>query len=179
MAPDDRLARGAAHETDEGDCRRAPKSCSNFAKIESFYHFELLCHPLAQSGSGVEKSKKRPVLRRFRGKVLASRFSHPERNDYCWRKDAARKMLAASKLVRTELRSRAMVTVKSSQKIFTDSEVANLTGICVEHVHNFAKSRHLGFIARAAEAAGINADQWLFTLSDLMVLVTLFPKCTH
>jgi len=43
-----------------------------------------------------------------------------------------------------------MVTVKSSQKIFTDSEVASLTGICVEHVHNFAKSRHLGFIARAA-----------------------------
>src|SRR5205809_8078860 len=72
-----------------------------------------------------------------------------------------------------------MVTVKSSQKIFTDSEVASLTGICVEHVHNFAKSRHLGFIARAAEAAGINADQWLFTLSDLMVLVTLFPKCSH
>jgi hypothetical protein len=88
-------------------------------------------------------------------------------------------MLAASKLVEMKLRSRAMVTVKSSQKIFTDSEVANLTGICVEHVHNFAKSRHLGFIARAAEAAGINADQWLFTLSDLMVLVTLFPKCTH
>jgi len=78
-----------------------------------------------------------------------------------------------------EKRSRAMVTVKSSQKIFTDSEVASLTGICVEHVHNFAKSRHLGFIARAAEAAGISADQWLFTLSDLMVLVTLFPKCTH
>jgi hypothetical protein len=88
-------------------------------------------------------------------------------------------MLAASKVVRAELRSRAMVTVKSSQKIFTDSEVASLTGICVEHVHNFAKRRHLGFIARAAEAAGINADQWLFTLSDLMVLVTLFPKCTH
>ena len=78
-----------------------------------------------------------------------------------------------------EQRSRAMVTVKSSQKIFTDSEVASLTGICVEHVHNFAKSRHLGFIARAAEAAGISADQWLFTLSDLMVLVALFPKCTH
>jgi hypothetical protein len=88
-------------------------------------------------------------------------------------------MLAASKLVEMDLRSRTMVTVKSSQKIFTDSEVANLTGICVEHVHNFAKSRHLGFIARAAEAAGLNADQWLFTLSDLMVLVTLFPKCTH
>jgi hypothetical protein len=73
----------------------------------------------------------------------------------------------------------AVVTVKSSQKIFTDSEVATLTGICVEHIRNFAKSRHLGFIARAAEAAGRSADQWLFTLSDLTVLVTLFPKCTH
>ena len=72
-----------------------------------------------------------------------------------------------------------VVKVKSSQKIFTDAEVANLTGICVEHVHNFAKSRHLGMIARAAEAAGAQADQWLFTLSDLMVLVTLFPRCSH
>ena len=72
-----------------------------------------------------------------------------------------------------------MVTVKSSQKIFTDAEVASLTGICLEHLRNFAKSRHLGFIARAAEVAGKQADQWLFTLSDLMVLVTLFPRCTH
>jgi hypothetical protein len=72
-----------------------------------------------------------------------------------------------------------MVTVKASQKIFTDSEVATLTGICMDHLHNFAKSRHLGFIARAAEAASMTADQWLFTLSDLMVLVTLFPRCTH
>lgn len=73
----------------------------------------------------------------------------------------------------------AVVTIKSSQKIFTDTEVASLTGICMDHLHNFARSRHLGFIARAAEAAGKQADQWLFTLSDLMVLVTLFPKCTH
>ena len=72
-----------------------------------------------------------------------------------------------------------MVTVKSSQKIFTDYEVASLTGICVEHLHNFAKKRHLGFIARAAEAAGRQADQWLFTWSDLSVLTTLFEKCTH
>ena len=78
-----------------------------------------------------------------------------------------------------ELRTKAMVTVKSSQKIFTDAEIASLTGICVDHIRNFAKSRHLGFIARAAEAAGKQADQWLFTLSDLMVLVTLFPRCTH
>jgi hypothetical protein len=72
-----------------------------------------------------------------------------------------------------------LVTVKSSQKIFTDTEVASLTGICVEHLHNFARSRHLGMIARAAEAAGAHAEQWLFTLSDLMVLTTLFPRCTH
>jgi hypothetical protein len=91
-------------------------------------------------------------------------------------------MSPASNSVRTggaEKRAKVVVTVKASQKIFTDNEVANLTGICVDHLRNFAKSRHLGFIARAAEAAGIQADQWLFTLSDLMVLVTLFPRCTH
>jgi hypothetical protein len=81
--------------------------------------------------------------------------------------------------VQKSTRNKAMVTVKSSQKIFTDAEIASLTGICVDHIRNFAKSRHLGFIARAAEAAGKQADQWLFTLSDLMVLVTLFPRCTH
>ena len=78
-----------------------------------------------------------------------------------------------------EIERLLLVKVKSSQKIFTEAEVASLTGICVEHLHNFARSRHLGFIARAAEAAGAKADQWLFTLSDLMVLVTLFPRCTH
>jgi len=31
----------------------------------------------------------------------------------------------------------------------------------------------------SSAGAGIQADQWLFTLSDLMVLVTLFPRCTH
>jgi len=72
-----------------------------------------------------------------------------------------------------------VVTVKASQKIFTDSEVANLTGICVDHLQQFCEEPPFGFIARAAEAAGIQADQWLFTLSDLMVLVTLFPRCTH
>ncbi len=72
-----------------------------------------------------------------------------------------------------------MVTVKASQKIFTYAEVVNLTGICVEHLHNFAKRRRLGFIARAAEATGIQADQWLFTPWDLTVLLTLFPRCTH
>ena len=72
-----------------------------------------------------------------------------------------------------------MVKVKASQKIFTDAEIASLTGICVEHLHRLAKTRHVGFIARAAEAAGKQADQWLFTLSDLIVLSRLYPRCEH
>jgi hypothetical protein len=72
-----------------------------------------------------------------------------------------------------------MIRVKSSQKIFTDAEIASLTGICVEHLHRLAKTRHVGFIARAAEAAGKQADQWLFTLSDLIVLARLYPRCQH
>ena len=72
-----------------------------------------------------------------------------------------------------------MVKVKSSQKVFTDREIATLTGMCLEHLHNLARSRHLGFIARADEAAGKRADQWLFTLSDLMVLAMLYPGCEH
>jgi hypothetical protein len=107
-----------------------------------------------------------------------------KRNDYCSEKDAAHTLLAASKIREGELfggkiEGKGVVKVKSSQKIFTDTEIASLTGICVEHVHSLAKSRHLGFIARAAEAAGKQADQWLFTLSDLMVLVMLYPRCQH
>ena len=126
---------------------------------------------------------KKARITGFSEKVLDGSFLVARTERLLLRNSAAHTMLSASKQVWASRggakRSRAMVTVKSSQKIFTDSEVASLTGICVEHVHNFAKSRHLGFIARAAEAAGLSADQWLFTLSDLMVLVTLFPKCTH
>jgi hypothetical protein len=49
----------------------------------------------------------------------------------------------------------------------------------VEHLHSLARSRHIGFITRMAEVAGKQADQWLFTLSDLMVLVMLHPRCQH
>jgi hypothetical protein len=59
------------------------------------------------------------------------------------------------------IEGKSVVKVKSSQKIFTDAEIASLTGICVEHLHSLA------------------ADQWLFTLSDLMVLVRLYPHCEH
>ncbi len=72
-----------------------------------------------------------------------------------------------------------VVKVKASQKIFTDTETANLTGICLEHLHGLARRRHLGFIARAAEVAAMQPDRWLFTLSDLMVLLMLHPRCEH
>jgi hypothetical protein len=72
-----------------------------------------------------------------------------------------------------------VVTVKSSQKIFTDMEIATLTGICLEHLHGLARSRHLGFIARGDEAAGKQAEHWLFTLPELMVLAILYPGCEH
>ena len=72
-----------------------------------------------------------------------------------------------------------VVKVKASHKIFTDAETANLTGICLEHLHRLARRRHVGFIARGAEVAGMQPDQWLFTLSDLMVLLKLHPRCEH
>ena len=72
-----------------------------------------------------------------------------------------------------------MIKVKSSQKVFTDTETATLTGICLEHLHKLARTRHIGFIVRVAEAAGKQADQWLFTLSDLVVLATLYRRCQH
>jgi phage gp46-like protein len=72
-----------------------------------------------------------------------------------------------------------MVKVKSSQKIFTDEEVSKLTGICLEHLHNLARSKHLGFVTRAAEAASAQAEKWLFTNSDLLVLTVLYTRCQH
>ena len=72
-----------------------------------------------------------------------------------------------------------MIKVKSSQKIFTDAETATLTGICLDHLHQLARTRHIGFIVRAAEAASKHADRWLFTLSDLTVLAILYRRCQH
>ena len=72
-----------------------------------------------------------------------------------------------------------MIKVKASQRIFTDTETANLTGICLEHLHDLARTRHVGFVARVVEAAGKPVDQWLFTLSDLMVLSMLYRRCQH
>lgn len=71
------------------------------------------------------------------------------------------------------------VTIRSSQKIFTEEEVSGLTGICLDHLRNMARSKHLGFLARAAEAAGNQAEKLLFTSSDLMVLNVIQHRCQH
>lgn len=72
-----------------------------------------------------------------------------------------------------------MVKIRSGQKLFTEDEVSSLTGICLEHLRNLARSKHLGSLIRAAEAAGTEAEKWLFTNSDLMILNVLFPRCQH
>lgn len=72
-----------------------------------------------------------------------------------------------------------MITVKASQKIFTYEEVMNVTGICAEHLQNFAKRHRLGFFARGAETTGNQTDRWFFNRWDLMVLAMLFPACSH
>jgi hypothetical protein len=72
-----------------------------------------------------------------------------------------------------------MVRIKLSQKIFTEDEVVSLTGICTDHLRNLAHNKHLGTIARAAEAAGAEAEKWLFSHSDLMILTVLQPRCDH
>ena len=72
-----------------------------------------------------------------------------------------------------------MVTVKSSQKLFTDEEISRLTGICMEHLHGVARNKRLGSIVRVAAAAGEHAERWLFTNSDLNVLAVIHPRCEH
>ena len=75
-----------------------------------------------------------------------------------------------------------VVRIKSSQKLFTAEEVSRLTGICLERLQGLARTKHLGFLARAAEASekyAEQAEQWLFTNSDLMILTVLYHRCQH
>jgi len=71
------------------------------------------------------------------------------------------------------------MTIRSGQTLFTEEEVSRLTGICLEHLRNLARSKHLGSLIRAAEAAGAEAENWLFTSSELMILNVLSPRCQH
>lgn len=70
-------------------------------------------------------------------------------------------------------------TIRSSQKVFTEEEVSGLTGICLEHLRNLARSKHLGVLVRAAEVAGGQAEKLLFSASDLMVVRVLQQRCQH
>jgi hypothetical protein len=72
------------------------------------------------------------------------------------------------------------LTIRSSQKIFTEEEVSGLTGICLEHLRSLTRIKHLGEAAEAAaEAAGSTAQKWLYTISDLMVLTMVCGRCEH
>ena len=67
------------------------------------------------------------------------------------------------------------LTIRSSQKIFTEEEVSGLMGIGLDDLRNVARAKHLGFMERAAQVAG-DAEKWLFTTADLMVLTVLYPR---
>ncbi|HTZ75762.1 MAG TPA: hypothetical protein VMB47_17730 [Candidatus Aquilonibacter sp.] len=71
-----------------------------------------------------------------------------------------------------------MLRVRSSQKLFTEAEVVNLTGICREHLRRLANEKHLGTMATAL-IAGERAESWLFSNSDLMILSRLHTPCAH
>jgi len=72
-----------------------------------------------------------------------------------------------------------MLRVRASQKLFTDVEVASLFGVALDELRALARSRHLGILSRAAEAAGASAGQLLFNLSELMILSVLSHQLQH
>ena len=67
-----------------------------------------------------------------------------------------------------------MVRVKSSQKFFTAEEISSLTGICPQHLRDFAHDKHLGLQKRTGEPAS-----QVFTSTDLMIVTVLQPRCDH
>jgi hypothetical protein len=71
-----------------------------------------------------------------------------------------------------------MVRVRASQKLFTEAETVDLTGICREHLRRIANDKHLGTLATAL-IAGERAESWLFTNCDLMLLTRLHARCEH
>jgi hypothetical protein len=71
-----------------------------------------------------------------------------------------------------------MMRVRVSQKLFTEAETVDLTGICREHLRGIARDKHLGTLATAL-IAGERAESWLFTNTDLSILGRLHPRCEH
>ncbi len=72
-----------------------------------------------------------------------------------------------------------MSYIPSNQKLFTEDEVSRITGICLDHLRKLAQLKHIGSLVRAAGAAGAEAEKWLFTNSELMILNVLSPRCNH
>jgi hypothetical protein len=73
------------------------------------------------------------------------------------------------------LRGDDMIRIKSSQKYFSEAEVASLTGIPREDLRSLAREKHLGTMASAL-VGGTRAESWLFTNSDLLILAVLPPN---
>ena len=75
------------------------------------------------------------------------------------------------------------MTIRSSQKVFTEEEVAGLTGNQPgASQRDMARSKQIGALdaRRAAwQVAGDPAEKWLFTNSDLMVLNVLHLSLRH
>ena len=72
-----------------------------------------------------------------------------------------------------------MVRGRASQMWFTEDEVSRLLSIGVDELRSLARTKHVGILEKAAEAAGVTAGRLLFTLSDLMILAVLWPKVHH
>jgi len=115
----------ASHEvrhtkTDEGRLQDSlSKSSSNFAKNRNIFT-TLNYFPTVRTCpcGAFENIEKAGFMRFLRESTSLTVFPLQNGTTIAGEKDAARTMLAASKLVEMDLRSRAMVTVKSSQKIF-------------------------------------------------------------
>jgi hypothetical protein len=71
-----------------------------------------------------------------------------------------------------------MLRIRSSQKYFTEAEVASLTGICSQHLRDLARAKRIGTVASAV-VAGMRAESRLFSNSDLAILASLQPRCDH
>jgi hypothetical protein len=71
-----------------------------------------------------------------------------------------------------------MVRIKPSQKFFTEDEVANITGICLDHLRGVVQNKHLGRLTRTTDAAGAETQR-RFTHTDLMILTVIHPPCGH
>ena len=70
-----------------------------------------------------------------------------------------------------------MVRIKSSQKFFTEDEVADLTGISAERLQTLARNTHLGVLPSSSVASAGQSIKMVFSHSELMILNVLHQNC--